>query len=92
MNTIVSSDVNRKVIFCMKIDKSKLKAASIQNIENDLKKIQKEFDNDTLMQPMSYARMKELTAYRKTLQEELVERKQKIGDVYEHECNDYYTG
>lgn len=77
----------------MKVDKSKLKTASIQDIENDLKKIQKEFDNDTLMQPMSYARMKELTAYRKTLQEELVERKQKkIGDVYEHECNDCYIG
>lgn len=61
----------------MKVDKSKLKTASIQDIENDLKEIQKEFDNDTLMQPMSYVRMKELTAYRKTLQEELVERKQK---------------
>ena len=54
--------------------------------------IQKEFDNDTLMHPMSYVRMKELTTYRKPLQEELVEKNKKIGGVYEHECNDCYIG
>lgn len=59
----------------MKVGESKLKAASIQDLEHDLREIQNEFDSDSLMNPMSYARVKELEDYRKVLQNELVRRK-----------------
>lgn len=55
--------------------KVKLKNASMQDLEHDLREIQHEFDSDNLMNPMSYVRMKELTKYREILLAEIQRRK-----------------
>lgn len=58
----------------MKIDKTKLKTATIEDLQHDLKEIQNEFENDTPMQPLSYARRKEFKEYRKAILKELSTR------------------
>lgn len=61
----------------MRVDKRKLKMASIEELKADLKEIQKEFDADNLMNPMSYAKTKELESYKEILQAELKQRLKK---------------
>lgn len=65
----------------MKLDNTKF--ITITDIENELKEVQKELDNDTPMNPLSYARYKELIKYK----EELLNKKNELETKIENFFN-----